>query len=106
MHPRTRLRRVGGRLTLALGALFVLGACATKETRHRDWSEYDGPGAEYFQKDELVFWTLPDPMEPTNRTIDDGKHFAAEYVLAPLAWVWRGITPSAVTSLRRRWTIS
>ncbi len=93
MRSRTRRKRALG--IVALGAPLLLGACATEVTQHRDWSDYQGPGAEHFQKEELVMWTLPDPMEPTNRTIDDGKHFVAEYVFAPLAWVWRGITPRA-----------
>ncbi len=76
-------------------APLLLAACATQETQHRDWSDYTGPGAEYFQREELDLWAVKDPGEPTNRAIDDVKHVAAEYVIAPLAWAWRGITPKS-----------
>ena len=102
MHPSTRIRRVGGRLTLALGALFLLGGCATKETQHRDWSDYQGPGAKYFHEEDLTFWGINDPGEPTNRVLDDGVHLTAEYVVAPLATGWRFITPKGFrTALTR-----
>jgi ABC-type transporter lipoprotein component MlaA len=84
------------RFSLALIGAVALAGCTSHAAQHRDWSDYDGPGAEHFQKEELVFWEINDGGEPTNRVIDDVKHAGAEYVVAPLAWVWRLITPKAV----------
>jgi ABC-type transporter lipoprotein component MlaA len=79
-------------LTMALAA----GACATTETRDRDWSNYDGPGAAEFRKPELNIPTIDDKAEPLNRRIDDVKHVAAAYVVAPLSDAWRFVFPKFV----------
>jgi ABC-type transporter lipoprotein component MlaA/pimeloyl-ACP methyl ester carboxylesterase len=76
-------------LVLTLGA----GACATKEPTHRDWSAYTGPGAAEFQREQVTFPALDDPGEPFNRRLDDVKHFAVEYVVAPLADAWTFVVP-------------
>lgn len=56
------------RLLLILLLLHIVGCTTSVETRHRDWSDYDGPGSEYFQQEEVPFIPLmPDPLEPTNR---------------------------------------
>ena len=87
------------RILLALVATpFLLGACATEQAQHRDWSTYEGPGAEYFKEPVVEFWDADDPAEPTNRVVTDVVHGGAEYVVAPLAWVWRTITPKGLRS--------
>jgi ABC-type transporter lipoprotein component MlaA len=69
------------------------GACATTEVKRRDWSTYTGPGAAEFRKEELTLPPLDDSGEPVNRAVDDVKHFAAEYVVAPIAAGWRFVVP-------------
>jgi ABC-type transporter lipoprotein component MlaA len=86
--------RVGAAAALAL--VLVAAGCATSETRCRDWSGYKGPGAAEFRREELTMPPLYDPAEPVNRRVDDVKHAAAEYVVAPLADGWRFIVPKSV----------
>lgn len=86
-------RSTGSATVVALSLL--AGACATTETRHRDWSTYSGPGAEEFRRPELTFPPVDDPAEPTNRFVDDVKHGAAAYVVSPLSDVWRFVIPKA-----------
>jgi ABC-type transporter lipoprotein component MlaA len=76
-------------LLLILGA----GACATAEPVHRDWSNYAGPGAAEFRAEQVTLPALDDPAEPVNRFVDDVKHGAVEYVVSPLADVWKFIVP-------------
>lgn len=95
MPTRHRVRTALVAAATAASAAALCG-CATRETLHRDWSNYDGPGAEHFRKEELVLWEVDDPREPMNRVVDDVKHGAAEYVIAPVAWVWRAICPKPV----------
>ena len=75
-------------------ALAVLVGCA-HQTQTRDWSQYTGPGAEYFQKEELEFPDVPDPVEPFNRGADAVNRFMLSYLLDPLATVWRALTPDS-----------
>jgi len=86
--------------SLPRGAVLVLalcaGACATKESTHRDWSSYTGPGAAEFHREQVTFPALDDPGEPFNRRLDDVKHFAVEYVVSPLADAWTFIVPKPV----------
>ncbi len=82
-------------ILLTLLPLLVVG-CTSTETKHRDWSDYDGPGAAHFQEKDLTFWEIRDGGEPTNRVLDDGVHLGAEYVIAPLAKGWRFISPKSV----------
>ncbi len=84
-----RATRSAAVVTLAL----LAAGCATAETQHRDWSKYDGPGAAEFRRPELTFPPLDDPGEPVNRTVDEVKHAAAAYVVAPLSDGWRFIVP-------------
>jgi len=95
--PKLRLRP----FLLTIVPLLIVG-CTSTETKHRDWSDYEGPGAKYFHEEDLTFWEIKDPGEPTNRVLDDGVHFAAEYVVGPLATGWRFITPKGFrTALTR-----
>ena len=81
------------RFAVVVALPLVVGACATAETRHRDWSGYTGPGAEEFRREQVTFPPLDDPAEPVNRRADDLKHAAAQYVVAPLADGWRFVVP-------------
>lgn len=74
-----------------LGAQILLG-CAVELKRH-DWSEYTGPGAEYFHVEELPLETLPDPIEPCNRTMGMINHGLIVGIIDPLARVYTFIVP-------------
>jgi ABC-type transporter lipoprotein component MlaA len=76
-----------------LALSFLLG-CA-HPTQTRDWSQYEGPGTEYFQQEELKFPDVTDPLEPFNRSIDAGNRFLLSYILDPLAMAWRAVTPDS-----------
>ncbi|MGY8805879.1 MAG: MlaA family lipoprotein, partial [bacterium] len=90
-HPFTAALRAVLFSVLALS--FLLG-CA-HPTQTRDWSQYEGPGTEYFQQEELKFPDVTDPLEPFNRSIDAGNRFLLSYILDPLAMAWRAVTPDS-----------
>ncbi len=79
---------------LAALTLAVLAGCA-HPTQTRDWSQYEGPGAEHFQKQELEFPDVADPLEPFNRSADAVNRFMLSYLLDPLAAGWRAVTPDS-----------
>lgn len=80
-------------------AVSVLVGCAIPVKRN-DWSAYDGPGAEYFQREEYELPYDPDPLEPLNR-IAAGINFGVMVaIIDPLATGWRFLVPQpARTSL-------
>ena len=81
----------------ALSALFcslVILGCSV-ELRRNDWSSYTGPGAEYFQKEELPpFESIGDPIEPWNRALGVVNHGLMIGIVDPVARVYRFITPA------------
>ncbi|HTE06743.1 MAG TPA: MlaA family lipoprotein, partial [Planctomycetota bacterium] len=92
---RTRSRQ--GAAWALLVALALLPACTTIDTRHRDWSAYTGPGAEYFRmEDPAPIDTLADPGEPANRAFHAFNTDMLRLVVSPLARGWRAITPDTV----------
>ncbi|RKY22373.1 MAG: hypothetical protein DRQ55_01035 [Planctomycetota bacterium] len=67
-----------------------LGGCSSIETQHRDWSEYDGPGAEWFQLEEPEFFDpMADDAEPFNRSMFAFNDGFMRYVISPLGRGWR-----------------
>lgn len=69
--------------------MFVaLSGCGTVE-RNRDWTTYDGPGARYFQQEEVPFPHVEDPLEPMNRVLSGVDLGLARYVVGPVAAVYR-----------------
>jgi ABC-type transporter lipoprotein component MlaA len=74
-----------------VGLLLLLTGCTTSvETQHRDWSQYDGPGAEYFHQEEVPFIPLmEDPYEPMNRGTFAFNDWTYRYVLEPIGKGWR-----------------
>lgn len=76
-------------------ALFLLGGLASCRSTYecRDWSKYDGPGAEYFHKEELPFPHVNDPLEPANRVSSMLDFTLKRCVIAPIAWFYRLIVP-------------
>jgi ABC-type transporter lipoprotein component MlaA len=93
----TRGRAGQGRLLRVAAplALVVLAACSTKYER-RDWSNYSGPGAEHFQREELEFPHVDDPLEPMNRVFAALDYGLLRYVFAPLVAIYRFFTPKDV----------
>jgi ABC-type transporter lipoprotein component MlaA len=94
-------RRFGGRgglrSVVLLGVLALLGCTTSIETKRRDWSQYTGPGAEYFRREEVPFVPLlADPLEPTNRGTHSFNDWTWRYVLEPIGKGWRFIFPEPV----------
>lgn len=84
------------RRSVLLCLLVVLLAGCNATVRRRDWSQYDGPGARYFQQEELPFPHVDDPLEPVNR-VSALVHFVLmKYAFAPFAALYRGIVPASV----------
>lgn len=80
-------------LGVALSAL--LAGCSTKFER-RDWSQYDGPGAEYFHKEELEFPHVDDPLEPANRVVAAVDYGMLRYLFEPAVRLFRFFVPKPV----------
>jgi hypothetical protein len=78
--------------------LLFLTACTTSiETRHRDWSQYDGPGAQYFHQEEVPFIPLlADPYEPMNRGTSGFNDWVYRNLLDPLGKGWRFVFGASV----------
>jgi ABC-type transporter lipoprotein component MlaA len=74
----------------AVASLLLVGCTTSIETRHRDWSLYDGPGAEHFRKQEVPFIPLlPDAYEPMNRGTSAFNDWTYRWVLEPVGKGWR-----------------
>jgi ABC-type transporter lipoprotein component MlaA len=82
---------------LGLAALLIgfLPGCSSTFER-RDWSNYDGPGARYFQEEELTFPHADDPIEPVNRVTAGVNYALLRYLYAPTAAIYRGFVPPEV----------
>lgn len=85
--------------------LLLLGlstSCASTEYKSRDWSMYEGPGAEWFLKEEVEFPHFDDPLEPMNRVSAKVNYELLRWVIAPTGKVYRFIVPEvARTRLER-----
>lgn len=73
----------------------ALAGCSTKFER-RDWSNYDGPGAEYFQREELEFPHVDDPLEPANRVVAAFDYGMLRYVFEPAVRLFRFFVPKPI----------
>lgn len=76
--------------------LLLLATSCSYTVRRRDWSQYTGPGAEYFHKEELPFPHVDDPLEPMNRVTSIVNYVGQRYVFAPIAWFYRMFVPPPV----------
>jgi len=79
---------------------FLLVACLTvglascsSTFERRDWSNYTGPGARYFQEEELTFPHVDDPLEPMNRVVAGMNTWMLRYLYAPTAAIYRHFIP-------------
>ena len=83
-------------VAIALLAL-ALGACSNIETKRRDWSDYTGPGAEYFTQQEVPFpHFYPDEAEPFNRAMDAFNQRFMLWFISPLSDGWHFITTKGI----------
>lgn len=82
--------------TLRACVLWILAACSSTELERRDWSRYDGPGADHFQREEVEFPHVDDPMEPLNRVLAAIDYGAYRFVVRPVSAVYRNFVPGDV----------
>jgi ABC-type transporter lipoprotein component MlaA len=80
---------------VAIVLLVALAGCNTSFQR-RDWSQYTGPGAEYFQREELTFPHVDDPLEPPNRIMAAIDYGLLRYVLVPVTAIYSFFVPHDV----------
>lgn len=88
---RAKLRSAG---RFALVAALALGC--THPVQRRDWSDFDGPGAEHFRAEEIEPPSFPDPFEPVNRAVALANHGLVMWVMRPIGSVYRCVTPRFV----------
>ena len=76
-------------------ALLVLTGCqATLKTN--DWSNYDGPGKAYFEREKIELPFIGDPLEPMNRGIAGFNHGLMVWLVSPAAGIYRLIFPQQI----------
>jgi ABC-type transporter lipoprotein component MlaA len=76
-------------------SLFVAVSACAPSLQQRDWSRYEGPGAEAFRREEVAMPLIPDPLEPLNRgvsAVNDALIVAAD----PVARAYRFVVPAWV----------
>jgi len=61
-----------------------------------DWSQYEGPGAEAFAREQVPPPREPDPLEPVNRGVAYVNHGLVVGVAAPVGFVYRVVVPAYV----------
>lgn len=83
-------------LSSMLGPIGFCGCQA--EFKTRDWSNYEGPGAEYFQREEVEFPHVPDLLEPFNRTVFHLNNGLMLGVVRPIGRTYDFLTPSFVAT--------
>lgn len=83
--------RAGRVLLLAV----AIAGCA-QPVQRRDWSAYDGPGAEVFRRESLPPPQFPDPLEPFNRSMWALNHGLIVAVADPVGRVYRLVIPRFV----------
>lgn len=79
--------------------LLVLAATATScahQVQRRDWSQYQGPGAAYFHREQLEPPRFADPLEPVNRGTSIFNHALIVGVADPVGRVYRVVVPRFV----------
>ena len=71
-------------LALATLAILLAALGCAHETQRFDGSAYTGPGKAYFEREELEFPDVPDPVEPMNRAIAGFNRGLLLYLVDPL----------------------
>ena len=77
----------------ALVVLLVLATGCAQPVQHRDWSGYEGPGAEAFHRESLPPPNVADPLEPLNRSAWALNHALILAFADPLGAFYRLIVP-------------
>ncbi len=91
------MMKAHARAAFLLAVLVIALASGCNSTvQRRDWSHYTGPGAQYFQQEEIPFPHVEDPIEPVNRLTAFVNYLGLKYVFAPIAAVYRFIVPETV----------
>lgn len=80
---------------VAIVALAVSVGCAYP-VEQRDWSGYQGPGADHFHQEETRLPELTDPIEPYNRSAGALNHALIRGLVDLLSRVYRCIVPKTV----------
>jgi ABC-type transporter lipoprotein component MlaA len=94
MQTGSRGRRGVG-FACALVAASAALACAHPVQR-RDWRGYEGAGAEAFHAEEIDPPSVPDPIEPFNRSVSALNHFGIVTIASPVGHVYRLFVPRLV----------
>jgi len=82
---------------LLLLAVCAATGCADIETRHRDWSQYTGPGAQYFHQEEAQLpQGIRDPAQPFNRGLFAINDWLVDWIISPISTGWRFVFPEVV----------
>ncbi len=90
MQGSTRNSAFGAALRSVVCVVVLGVACACQPPlRTTDWSSYDGPGARYFQQEEVTFPHVPDPIEPFNRGVGVFNHVLMVGVAQPISFAYR-----------------
>jgi phospholipid-binding lipoprotein MlaA len=82
--------------TLAALLIGALGLGCAHPIERRDWSAFDGPGAQHFHAEEIEPPSFPDPLEPVNRSVAAVNHGAILWVVRPLGSAYRLVVPRFV----------
>ena len=96
MKKRKRHRRPNRqRTSLSLLSLVVLSLFlgCSHTLNKKNWSDYTGPGAEYFQQEEIDPLIFPDLAEPLNRSVWAVNHGLITGLVHPLSSLYRLIVP-------------
>jgi len=92
------LKSAGRLRTTILLVTLLSAACASPTHQPRDWSEFRGEGYEYFQREEVQFPLVDDPLERSNRAVSAVNRGLLRYVADPIASGWRILVPKPVRS--------
>ncbi len=80
----------------SLALALLAASCVSSDYERRDWSDYDGPGAQHFLAEEIVFPHVDDPLEPANRVSAWTTHQFLKWIVAPPARFYRCLVPEYV----------
>ncbi len=91
---RSRLR---ARIYTCILCMLALGvACCAPPVKKRDWTNYTGPGAEYFHALEIHALDFADPIEPFNRTVTAMNDGLVLGFLEPVGRGYAKVVPAPV----------
>jgi ABC-type transporter lipoprotein component MlaA len=84
-------------LAIAGIVLCTAAGCAEIQTERRDWSQYTGPGAQYFHQEEAELpQGIRDPWQPFNRGLFAFNDWLVDWIISPVSTAWRFVFPTVV----------